>query len=143
MRKHFRSVLVLAIVAMVLLAACGGDDDDSSSANGGGNKPQLSGSVTDKGTKTVSGNELQLEADDFYFKPTFIDAKPGTKLQVAIENEGKNTHTFTIDSAKIDQQIEPGKKATVEVTVPQSGNLNFYCRFHRGSGMQGAIVATG
>jgi plastocyanin len=64
-------------------------------------------------------------------------------LQVAIENEGKNTHTFTIDSAKIDQQIEPGKKATVEVTVPQSGNLNFYCRFHRGSGMQGAIVATG
>jgi plastocyanin len=141
MRIRWKGVLVLGIVAMLLLAACGGDDDDSSSA--GGNKPQLSGSVNDKGSKTVSGDEIELEADDFYFKPTFIDAKPGTTLKVEIENEGENTHTFTIDSAKIDQEIDAGKKATVEVTVPASGNLNFYCRFHRGSGMQGAIVATG
>jgi plastocyanin len=140
MRIRGRKLLVLGVVAMLamfVLAACGGDDSSSSS----GNTPKLSGSVTDKGTKTVSGSSIALEADDFYFKPTFVNAKPGTKLTVEIENEGKNTHTFTIDSAKIDKQIEPGKKAEVEVTVPSSGNLNFYCRFHRGSGMQGAIVA--
>ena len=47
------------------------------------------------------------------------------------------------DAAKIDQEIEPGKKAEVEVTVPSSGDLNFYCRFHRGQGMQGALIAKG
>jgi plastocyanin len=141
MRKRVITVLVLGIVALLVLAACGGDDDDSSS--GSGNKPQLSGTVNDKGTKTVSGSQLAIEADDFYFKPTFVDAKPGTKLAIEIENEGKNEHTFTIDSANVDQEIAPGKKAEVSVTVPASGNLNFYCRFHRGSGMQGAIVAKG
>ena len=141
MRNRVITVLVLGLVALLVLAACGGDDDDSSS--GSGNKPQLSGTVNDKGTKTVSGSQLELEADDFYFKPTFVDAKPGTKLTIEIENEGKNEHTFTIDSANVDQEIAPGKKAEVSVTVPASGNLNFYCRFHRGSGMQGAIVAKG
>jgi plastocyanin len=143
MRIRGRNLLVVgvvAVLAMFVLAACGGDDDSSSSS---GNTPKLSGSVTDKGTKTVSGSSIEIEADDFYFKPTFVDAKPGTKLTVELNNEGKNTHTFTIDSAKIDQQLDPGKKATVQVTVPSSGNLNFYCRFHRGSGMQGAIVAKG
>ena len=133
-----RRLLVLGVAAALLmgllLAACGGDDSSSST-------PKLSGSVNDKGTQTVSGSTLKLEADDFYFKPTFIDAKPGTKLTVTIENEGQNTHTFTIDSAKVDEEMSPGKDATVTVTVPSSGNLNFYCRFHRGQGMQGAIVA--
>jgi plastocyanin len=132
-----RKLLVLGIAVALLLAACGGDDDSSSGT------PKLSGDVTDKGTQTVSGTSIKLEADDFYFKPTFINAKPGTKLTVEIENEGTNTHTFTIDSAKIDKEIAPGKDADVEVTVPSSGDLNFYCRFHRGSGMQGAIVAKG
>jgi len=31
---------------------------------------------------------------------------------------------------------------TVKVNVPSSGSVNFYCRFHRGIGMQGAIVAS-
>ena len=142
---RMRRVLVLGIVAvlaMSVLAACGGDDD-SSSGSGSGNTPKLSGSVNDKGTKTVSGSSIEVEADDFYFKPTFVDAKPGTKLTIELHNEGKNTHTFTIDSASVDKQLAAGEKANVQVTVPSSGNLNFYCRFHRGSGMQGEIVATG
>jgi plastocyanin len=131
-----RRFLVPGIAVALLLAACGSSGSSSGT-------PKLSGAVTDKGTKTASGTSFKLEADDFYFKPTFIDAKPGTKLKVTIANEGKNTHTFTIDSANVDKQMSPGTSATVEVTVPSSGNLNFYCRFHRGTGMQGAIVAAG
>jgi plastocyanin len=115
------------------LAACGGGSSSSS--------PKLSGKVTNKGTQTLSGSSLKLEADDYYFKPTFIDAKPGTKLTVDVENEGKQVHTFTIASASVDEQISPGKSTEVHVTVPSSGNLNFFCRFHRSLGMQGAIVA--
>jgi plastocyanin len=133
---RMRKVFVLVVVAALTLVACGGDDDSS-----GSNAPvQLQGTVNDKGTKTVSGS-VTVEADDFYFKPTFMEAQPGSKLSLEIENEGNETHTFTIDSAKIDETIDPGKKAEVEVTVPSSGDFNFYCRFHRSQGMQGAIVA--
>ena len=135
-----RKLFVLAIAAALLLAACGGDDDDS---GGSASKApvQLSGKVNDKGTKTVSGSSISLEADDFYFNPTFIEAKPGTKLSIEIENEGSATHNFSIDSANLSKDITPDGKATVEVTVPSSGSLNFYCKFHKSSGMQGAIVA--
>ena len=135
-----RKLLVLGfvlVIALSVLAACGGDDDSSSGS------PNLSGKVNDKGQKTVSGDSIELEADDFYFKPTFIDAKPGTKLKVEIENEGQNTHTFTIDAQNVDEEVAAGKKGEAEVTVPQSGSVTFYCRFHRSSGMQGALTAKG
>jgi plastocyanin len=134
-----RKLFVLAIAAALLLAACGGDDDDSGSASKA--PVQLSGKVNDKGTKTVSGSSIELEADDFYFSPTFIEAKPGAKVEIEIKNEGSATHNFSIDSANINKDITPDGKATVEVTVPASGSLDFYCKFHKASGMQGAIVA--
>jgi plastocyanin len=133
-----RKLFVLAIAAALLLAACGGDDDSGSASKA---PVQLSGKVNDKGTKTVSGSSIELEADDFYFSPTFIEAKPGAKVSLEIKNEGSATHNFSIDSANISKDITPDGKATVEVTVPASGSLNFYCKFHKASGMQGAIVA--
>jgi plastocyanin len=132
-----RKLLVLGVAASLLLAACGGDD--SATSNQGAVK--LPGTVNDKGTKTASGASFKMEADNFFFNPTFVDAKPGTKLTVTIANVGNVAHTFTIDSANVDKEIPPGKSASVDVMVPSSGSLNFYCRFHRGSGMQGAIVA--
>ena len=134
-----RKVLALVVVLVVLGAACGDDDDDSTST--GAEAPvTLSGKVNDKGQKDLgSDGELELEADDFYFKPTFVKAEPGKKLEVKIENEGDNTHTFTIDSANVDVEIKSGDDGSAEVTVPDSGALRFYCRFHSGQGMQGAI----
>jgi plastocyanin len=134
---------VLLIVAALVLASCGGDDDDSANASSNGKAPvELTGKVNDKGTKSVSGTSIDVEADDYYFSPTYIEAKPGTKLTIEIENEGTMLHSFTIDATKTSAQIPADKKATVTVTVPQSGSLNFYCQYHRSLGMQGAIVAT-
>jgi plastocyanin len=99
---------------------------------------KLEGKVTDKGTKTAKDNKLEVEQDDFYFKPTYVKAKKGT-LEVELKNEGNTAHTFTIDSLKIDKELQPGKKATVKVKVPSSSALAFYCKFHKGQGMQGAI----
>jgi len=108
-------------------------------AAGGGKPPvKLEGKVNDEGTKTAKNNKLDVEQDDFYFKPTYIKAKKGT-LTVELENEGNAPHTFTIDSLDIDKEVQPGKKATVKVKVPSSSAVAFYCRFHKGQGMQGAI----
>lgn len=98
--------------------------------------------MTDKGTKdALASSSVEIEADDFYFNPTFIKARPGQTLTVELKNEGKQPHTFTIDGM-VDQMVNPGQTMNVQVAVPQSGALNFYCRFHRGRGMQGAIYTS-
>jgi plastocyanin len=141
MRKPL--VATFAVVLVVLVAACGDDDGGGNGgveADGSDTPVELSGKVTNKGTEDVTGsNELELEADDFYFEPTFVKATPGATVMVKVANEGNATHTFTIDDAGIDEEIAPDDSAEVAVTVPDSGSVNFYCRFHRSQGMQGAV----
>ena len=105
----------------------------------------LQGKVTNKGTTTVKKGKVSVEADDFYFKSTFLKVKPGTTVTVSLKNEGKTQHTFTIDGLGVDQTLNPDQKATVTVTLPASGATNFYCRFHgpqaTNQGMQGAFFS--
>jgi plastocyanin len=101
----------------------------------------LPGTVSDHGTKDLgSATKLELELDDTYFGPTYITAKAGTKVTIELENEGKIAHTFTIDGTSVDEMLDVGKKATIDLELPASGSVNFYCRFHRDGGMQGAFV---
>ena len=39
--------------------------------------------------------------------------------------------------------IAPGKDVKVTVTMPKSGSVSFYCKFHKSSGMAGALVTSG
>jgi plastocyanin len=135
-----RKVLALAFAVVLVAAACGGDDDDEGST--GGTPPvSLPGEVSNHGTKALgSATKLELELDDTYFGPTFIIANAGTKVTVELENEGSIAHTFTIDGMNVDQLLDVGKKATIDVQLPASGSVVFYCRFHRDGGMQGAFV---
>ena len=133
-----RKVLALVLVLVVLGAACG--DDDDSTSTGSDTPVALEGKVNNEGHRDIAGaDEINLELDDFYFDPTFVKGKPGESVKVELENEGDNTHTFTIDSANVDVEVKSGDDGTAEVTVPDSGALRFYCRFHSGQGMQGAI----
>lgn len=153
-----RWVAFAAVITVALLVAAGCSSDDGngddaaptssssatdSTAGGGGSQVPvaLSGSVNDHGTGAASGDEIELEADDFYFSPTFIEATPGQTLRIEIDNEGSAAHTFTAVEAEVDEEISPGEDATVTVTVPPDGTLAFYCRFHRSQGMQGAIFS--
>jgi plastocyanin len=103
----------------------------------------LDGKVNNKGTKNISGKKsatLDLEADDYYFKPTFVKVSPGEKVTIEMENEGGTTHTFTSDGLGVDQQLSAGKKKKFTVTVPSSGKVfQFHCSFHGSMGMQGAL----
>jgi plastocyanin len=141
MRKLAVALFVL-LVGSSVLAACGDDSSGGGSSDEGGTDTpvDLSGEVTNKGTEDLGdATELELEADDFYFEPTFVKATPGTTVTVTVENEGDATHTFTIDDAGVDEEVSPGDSAQVDVAVPDSGIANFYCRFHRSQGMQGAV----
>ena len=41
----------------------------------------------------------------------------------------------------MDKEIQPGDEGEVDVTFPQSGQLEFVCRFHESKGMVGALQA--
>ena len=83
-----------------------------------------------------------MEISDFYIGPTFINAKAGSTLHVSLKNAGKAEHSFSIDALHIEKIVEPGATDSVDVAVPASGSLRFYCKFHQNMGMQGAILAT-
>ena len=145
-----RIVGASALALALLAAACGrggGGGGGGSSPTEQGGAGQGGGTLTiageqanDHGSSDVAGeSEARLEADDFYFEPTVLVGTAGQRLTIEVENEGSATHTFTIDEQGIDEELSPGGSATVTVTFPDSGQLVFYCRFHRGQGMLGAL----
>jgi plastocyanin len=135
--------IALATVFALAATGCGKDKPASSPGEAGKAPVALSGTVNDHGTKDVTGrDELEVEQDDFYFNPTFIKAKPGSTLKVELTNEGDVQHTFTIDALNIDETVDKGASKDVTVKLPASGAVAFYCRFHKGQGMQGAFFFT-
>jgi plastocyanin len=138
---------VLTLSVALGLTACGSSSSSSSKGASAAKPPvSLSGKVTNKGTKNISAagasTKVEIEADDFYFNPTFVKVAPGQKITIELKNEGSATHTFTSPTLDVDKELAPGTTATVEVTAPASGDAAFFCRFHHGSGMQGALFTT-
>jgi plastocyanin len=138
-----RKFLLMTAVVVLLTAACGDTDDDAGDDDdGGGGAPvELEGTVNEGERGQVSGGRVEMELDDFYFGPTFTKADSGSTVTVELENEGDTAHTFTIDSLDIDEEVEAGATTEIEVTLPDSGAIRYYCRFHEGQGMQGAFYA--
>ena len=101
------------------------------------------GGVTyaDHGTKDVRNrSKLELEADDYYFSPTFLRGKPGQKLTLVVESEGSMLHNISIPELGIDKDVPPKGKIQVDVTFPASGVLSFSCKFHGALGMNGQFM---
>jgi plastocyanin len=144
-RRRISSALAVAAALVLLtlqLAACGGSKK-SEKGESEGKKATIAGlSANDHGSKLVSGT-AEVELDDFYFDPTVLKGKPGSKVTLTLKNDGKVKHNFDLDAQKIDQDIDPGKTATVTVTFPQSGQVSFFCKYHKSMGMAGALQASG
>jgi plastocyanin len=103
----------------------------------------VAGCGSDDGPQPASGGTTKLALQDNTFDPATIDGDPGSKVTLALENSGKAEHTFTVDDQKVDEELEPGDKATVSVTIPDSGSVEFYCRYHRAGGMVGTLGSGG
>jgi plastocyanin len=169
MRRWPTLATILAVVALLGAACSNNDETPSATAasttattgtatsgtqtsgtatsgtetSGGGEGGQITingDTANDHGSKDVSGmDELELEADDFYFEPTTLNGTAGETLKLELRNEGGTEHNFTLEDQNIDQDIEEGEDATVTVTFPDSGVLEFYCKYHRSSGMVGQL----
>jgi plastocyanin len=85
--------------------------------------------------------EISLEADDYYFAPTFLHGEPGQALTLAVENPSGTLHNLSIPELQIDQDIPPRATAKVQVTFPSSGTVRFSCKLHAAMGMNGELRA--
>ena len=96
--------------------------------------------TSDHGTTLVTGLEdITVEADDYYFAPTFLHGAPGQPLTLAVENESGTLHNLSIPEMQIDQDIPPQAKVKVQVTFPSSGTVRFFCKIHAAMGMNGEL----
>ena len=139
---------MLAVAVVLLAAGCGGyggkskssSTESSGGGGGGGGKTTVAGvPANNHGTKSVS-NEAEVELDDYYFEPTVLKGKPGSSVTLELKNEGSVEHNFTIGSQGIDKDLEAGEDAKVSVTIPKSGVVLFYCKYHKSMGMAGALT---
>jgi plastocyanin len=137
-----RIAALLAAAAMLAFAGCGSDDNTSSSSGGGGGGGYGGQSTSSKSSSSKSGEADEIELDDNYFEPKTITGKPGSKMTVELKNEGQAEHTFTIDSQKIDKELEGGEDAEVSFTIPKAGSVEFYCKYHKAAGMVGKLAAS-
>jgi plastocyanin len=139
------SVVAGAVLLLIAAAACGGYGNDNESEEAGGSTTIAGVQTEVHGTKDVSSEsgKVEVELYDDYFEPTVLEGKPGQKVTLELKNEGEAAHTFTISDQGVDQEVQPGDEAEVDVTFPDSGVLAFECRFHKSSGMVGELDAGG
>jgi YVTN family beta-propeller protein len=96
--------------------------------------------TSDHGSVEVADRaEIVLEADDYYFAPTFLHGMPRQTLTLVVENESGTLHNLSISESQIDQDIPPKGKAEVQVIFPSSGTVRFFCKLHAAMGMNGEL----
>jgi plastocyanin len=101
-----RFTIVIAAVAL-LGAACGG--------NGGGNGGD-GGGATD--SVTMVDNE---------FQPSSFTA---ASTSVTVTNEGEALHSFTLPDGDIDQDVQAGESAEIDLSGLDAGSYDFNCKYH-------------
>ena len=101
--------------------------------------------ATYHGTADIGGlQNVTIHMADNFFEPTVLLGKPGQQLVLNLVNNSESAHTFTTaDGGKADIEVKPRSVAEGRITLPESGNLEFFCRFHKDKGMAGVFNVSG
>ena len=153
MRSKLARMFVVLLVLGLVAAACSSKNTASqptspgeTSTEGtptestGGTMTIGSDAANDHGTGTVSGDSIEVELDNFYFEPTVIVGTPGAQVKLELKNDSQTLHNFTLQDQTIDEDVLAGEDDNVTVTFPASGFLEFFCKYHKASGMVGELT---
>ena len=135
-------------VALIMLAACSSSSSTAAQTSGSSSS---SGKITigsdqanDHGTEDATGKAtFEIEATNdtsgYFFKPTILQGSGGQSITLEIKNDGSVPHNFSITSMNVNVTVQPGASQEVKVTFPQTGTVEYFCRFHHALGMAGEL----
>ena len=97
--------------------------------------------VADHGTLDVTdATEAIVRADDYYFAPTFIQGRAGQRLRLRVENAASTLHNLSAATLGLDRDLPPRGRVELDVTLPTSGSVHFFCKFHAPLGQNGLLL---
>ena len=96
---------IIGMLAAVLLASCGGGDGGGSTA------------------ECVATTDLTMV--DNAFEPLCLEVSQGDTINLT--NEGKAVHSFTVESADIDVDVQAGESATASLEGIEAGTTDLTC----------------
>jgi plastocyanin len=99
----------------------------------------LPATANDHGARPAAGRTEAVAAGDFFFRPTCVTGTAAGTLALTVHNSGQALHNVSIPDQGIDTDVAPGATVTVTVRVG-STPVPYFCKYHRTSGMVGAIV---
>jgi len=158
MRNYRQAFALLSLVVLLGLASCGTVSTTTGQASptppqlastatstpgaASGTCPSSSGLPADTnmhGVAAASGSQILIEANDFFFSPTCMTGLHSGTITLRVHNGGVVLHNLSIPELHIDQDMSPGQTITVVVKMGNTP-LVFFCKYHRGSGMLGALI---
>lgn len=123
-----RWVVAVACVSTLFGAACGGGDDPE----GAEGAPQ---------PDEAAGNSIEVTAENFAFSPTSLPVEAGARIELTFTNNDDTQHSFTAEDLGIDLVVDGGSSDNAAFTAPDSGGVDFVCKFH--GSMTGTITTDG
>jgi plastocyanin len=79
---------------------------------------------------------LRNDGGKNFFYPTVLKGTPGQQLNLTLKNAGNTVHNFSVvGSEATGVDVQPGQQGSTQGTFPQSGFVEFFCKYHRSLGM--------
>jgi plastocyanin len=161
MNASRRVFALLSLAVLLGVAACGTTSNTAGQASPAPTQPvsvpsSTSGTASGRcpassglpagtnlhGAAAASGSQISMEASDFFFSPTCVTGLHSGTITLRVHNMGVVLHNVSILALHIDQDMSPGQTITVVVKMG-SIPLVFFCKYHRASGMLGALIPAG
>ena len=129
-------LLCLGLLLALGTVACGDDGEDGSTTTQE-NEPQED---APEGEETGAPSR-EIVASNFAFQPSEIEVESDSDVTMTFTNEDDTAHSFTSEELGVDVVVEGGSSGEVAFTAPESGSVDFVCKFH--SSMTGTVAVEG
>ena len=85
---------------------------------------------------------IEVEANEFAFRPDRVVIEAGTTLNLTLVNHGRLVHDLSIPELELQLVAPPGQTATTALRVSEPGEYEVLCTVpgHAQAGMVGSIV---
>ena len=122
-----RWVVALTCAVALFGAACGGGDDTV--------EPD------DAAAPAEGSSAIEVTAANFAFAPASVPVEAGAEIELTFTNDDDAQHSFTAEDLGVDLVVDGGSSDSATFTAPDSGSVEFVCKFHEP--MKGTITTDG